>query len=143
MSMHSRELQDFASDRLAGRFASIATLAFALFVSLASALPALAADLGTVRGVVHDSQHRPIENATVTVHGQSGVWSKATQSNANGEFEVDDVPAGDYVVTVMPQALVPWTRPSRWREERTPYCICNSRSRLFNNPWKLRKLPVS
>ncbi|MGA7411823.1 MAG: TonB-dependent receptor [Bryobacteraceae bacterium] len=98
--MHLIQLQDYAGDRLAGRFASIATLAVALFVSLASAIPALAADLGTVRGIVHDSQHRPIENATVTVHGQPGALSKTTQSNANGEFEVDDVPDGDYVVTV-------------------------------------------
>ncbi len=61
---------------------------------------AWSADPGTVRGIVHDSQHRPVDTANVIVHGQLGGWSKTAQSNANGEFDVDDVPEGDYVVTV-------------------------------------------
>ena len=29
-----------------------------------------AATLGTVRGVVHDPQHRPLQNATITVQNE-------------------------------------------------------------------------
>ena len=87
-------------------------LAAAIFIPLVLTVQVLAADPGTVRGIVHDSQHRPIENATVTVHGQSaGGLSKAAQSDANGEFEVDGVPEGDYFVTVSAPGFARWTRP--------------------------------
>jgi outer membrane receptor protein involved in Fe transport len=76
-------------------------LAAAIFIPLVLTVQVLAADPGTVRGIIHDSQHRPIENATVTVHGESaGGFSKAAHSDANGEFEVDGVPEGDYTVSV-------------------------------------------
>ena len=55
------------------------------------ALPALGANL---RGIVHDPQHRPIVGAQVTVHG------KTIASDANGEFQVNDIPEGAYTVTV-------------------------------------------
>jgi hypothetical protein len=77
-----------------------AALAIGVFIPLAFALAALASETGTVRGIVHDSQHRPVENATVIVHGPPEGWSKAAQSDANGEFEVNGVPEGDYFVNV-------------------------------------------
>ena len=55
---------------------------------------------GNVRGVVHDPQHRPVANAQVTIRAQGSGWSRGMRSNAEGEFEFNAVPAGDYAVTV-------------------------------------------
>ncbi len=53
---------------------------------------------GTVRGIVHDPQHRPIEAAQVTLRARSSDWTQHTQTNADGEFSIDAVPAGEYTV---------------------------------------------
>ena len=57
--------------------------------------------LGTVRGVVHDPQHRPLENATVTL------GSKTAQSDANGEFTIDNVPEGPATLLVSAPGFAP------------------------------------
>jgi outer membrane receptor protein involved in Fe transport len=64
-----------------------------------------AAALGTLKGIVHDPQHRPVEGAEVTVRGSA--WSKTIRSDPNGEFEFDGIPEGDYAVTVTAQGLAP------------------------------------
>src|SRR5579863_3541908 len=56
---------------------------------------------GTVRGVVHDSQHLPIPGATVTLKAQDSDWTQVQKSNDNGDFEFSAVPIGNYTVTVM------------------------------------------
>ena len=64
-----------------------------------------AQSVGTVRGIVHDPQHRPIPDATVTLRGQAGTWSKTGTSNSNGEFTVADVPEGQATITVTAAGL--------------------------------------
>lgn len=56
--------------------------------------------LGTVQGVVHDPQHRPIAGAQVVVRATASQWSAKTTSNASGEFTLLAVPIGTYSVTV-------------------------------------------
>jgi len=63
-------------------------------------LPALAADTGTLRGIVHDPQHRPLAGAAVVIHGPDASVSKSVVSDANGEFQVVDLPEGAYTVAV-------------------------------------------
>ncbi len=70
----------------------------AIIVILATT--ALAALFGAARGIVHDSQHRPIHGATVTLKAKSSDWSRTTISDSNGEFFFDAVPLGDYSITV-------------------------------------------
>ncbi len=65
-----------------------------------SAALAFSTIFGNVRGIVHDPEHRPIQNATVTLHSKNSAWTRTTQSNSEGEVEFDSVSAGDYVVTV-------------------------------------------
>ncbi|HXJ92594.1 MAG TPA: TonB-dependent receptor [Terriglobia bacterium] len=72
---------------------------FLVAILLAATLVCAASD-GVLKGIVHDPQHRPIARAQVAVRAQSGAWSTKTQSDANGEFELDNVPEGDYIVTV-------------------------------------------
>jgi len=55
---------------------------------------------GSVRGIVHDPQHRPVQGAMVMLKAQASDWAKNTSSDANGEFEFRDVPLGEYVVSV-------------------------------------------
>ena len=55
---------------------------------------------GTIRGIVHDPQHRPIEGAVVTLHAVNSDWKSATQSNQDGEFSFDAIPIGEYTITV-------------------------------------------
>jgi hypothetical protein len=55
---------------------------------------------GTVRGVVHDPQHRPIPDATVALKAQDSDWAQVQKTDQNGEFEFSAVPIGDYTATV-------------------------------------------
>ncbi|HET6198880.1 MAG TPA: carboxypeptidase-like regulatory domain-containing protein, partial [Candidatus Acidoferrales bacterium] len=55
--------------------------------------------LGTVRGIVHDPDHRPIQGAQVMIHAASSAWTKTVVTNENGEFEIDEVPVGEYIVS--------------------------------------------
>ena len=64
--------------------------------------PQLGATLfGNLRGIVHDPQHRPVEGARVTIHSQTSDWSRAAHSNADGEFEFNTVPVGEYSIEVV------------------------------------------
>jgi outer membrane receptor protein involved in Fe transport len=61
--------------------------------------PALAAGTGAIRGIVHDPQHRPLPGAQVVIHGPQAL-TKTVVSDANGEFQVSDVPEGAYTLAV-------------------------------------------
>ncbi len=67
---------------------------------LISATLSYATIFGTVRGIVHDPQHRPIENARVTLRARLADWTRTTETNDEGEFSIDAVPAGEYTVSV-------------------------------------------
>src|SRR3981189_811482 len=73
-------------------------LAFAALLFLAPA--AFANIYGAIRGVVHDPQHRPIENAMVMLKAKSSDWAKSVTTDATGEFQFNAVPLGDYSVSV-------------------------------------------
>src|SRR6202451_3009796 len=73
----------------------------ALFVSIfASTLAAFANIYGAIRGVVHDPEHRPVQGAMVMLRAKSSQWSKSITTDANGEFELNAVPLGDYSISV-------------------------------------------
>src|ERR1700682_6365935 len=59
---------------------------------------ALAAETGTVRGIVHDPQHRPLPDAQVVLQGTS--YTKTVTSDSNGEFQLNSVPEGAYTIAV-------------------------------------------
>jgi Carboxypeptidase regulatory-like domain/TonB dependent receptor/TonB-dependent Receptor Plug Domain len=74
-------------------------------ILLASALAltpssAFATIFGSVRGIVHDPQHRPIVGAMVMLKSTSSDWAKNTTTDSNGEFSFAAVPLGDYTVSV-------------------------------------------
>lgn len=61
---------------------------------------ALATIFGSVRGIVHDPQHRPVEGALVTLQSTSSDWAKTAKTDASGEFSFNAVSIGKYTVTV-------------------------------------------
>ena len=61
---------------------------------------AFATVFGTVRGIVHDPQHRPISGIEVVLKAENSDYTQTTQTNADGDFHFDVVPLGEYKVTV-------------------------------------------
>jgi hypothetical protein len=61
---------------------------------------AFATIFGSVRGVVHDPQHRPIQGARVTLKAQNSDYIQSQDSRDSGGFEFTSVPLGNYTVTV-------------------------------------------
>jgi outer membrane cobalamin receptor len=55
---------------------------------------------GSVSGLIHDPQHRPVQGAQVTLRPMTSDWNKSAVSDNSGEFRFDNVPLGDYRVTV-------------------------------------------
>jgi len=55
---------------------------------------------GSVRGIIHDPQHRPVQGAMVMLKAKSSEWAKSTNTDANGNFEFNAVPVGEYSVIV-------------------------------------------
>jgi outer membrane receptor protein involved in Fe transport len=77
------------------KFAFCTLLGCVLLGSFASATI-----FGTVQGLIHDPQHRPVQGAQVNLRATSSDWSKLAQSDASGEFRFDAVPVGEYKVSV-------------------------------------------
>src|SRR6202171_516387 len=77
-----------------------------LAVLLFLVVPTLATILGTVRGIVHDPQHRPVADATVTLKAKASAYTQTMQSDAEGGFHFDAVAVGEYVVTVAQAGFV-------------------------------------
>jgi TonB dependent receptor/Carboxypeptidase regulatory-like domain/TonB-dependent Receptor Plug Domain len=69
-------------------------------VSLLIVSTAFATVFGTVRGIIHDPQHRPISDAKVVLKAKASDYTQTVQSDANGDFHFDAVPLGEYTVTV-------------------------------------------
>ncbi len=65
--------------------------------ALVFCVPAIAA---TLRGVVHDPQHRPVQGAQIVIRGVSLAQPLSLLSDANGEFQTDAVQPGAYTVFI-------------------------------------------
>ncbi len=73
---------------------------FLLLATLLWSGQSQAADVGGVRGVVHDSQHLPIAQAGVQLKSATSEWVQTAATDARGEFSFMTVPLGDYILTV-------------------------------------------
>ena len=67
---------------------------------LTLAVAASASVVGSVRGVIHDPQHRPVPDAMVMIKAKNSDWASTVNSDASGNFAFNAVPLGEYVVTV-------------------------------------------
>ena len=60
---------------------------------------------GQVEGIVHDPQHRPIAGAQIVLKSANSDFVREIQTNADGDFHITAVPAGDYLVTISQQGF--------------------------------------
>jgi hypothetical protein len=67
---------------------------------LAASIPAFATIFATLHGVVHDPQHRPLAGAHIALQATNSDFSLSTSSNADGEFDLSQVPIGTYKLSV-------------------------------------------
>jgi hypothetical protein len=88
-----------------------------------SSSAALATVFGTVRGIVHDPQHRPIAGATVVLKAVDSDFSRTTNSDAEGDFTFDAVPVGSYSITVSSLGFA---------TQRQPFTILSGASPTFH-----------
>ena len=65
-----------------------------LLLALSSAVWATV--FGSVRGVVHDPDHRPVSSARVVLKSTSSDYSQTLTTDADGGFETASVPVGAY-----------------------------------------------
>ena len=69
-------------------------------VILCWAVTANATIFGSVHGLIHDPQHRPVQDAKATLRSTTSDWSQSTVSDSAGEFRFENVPLGEYRLTV-------------------------------------------
>jgi outer membrane receptor protein involved in Fe transport len=66
-----------------------------------------AAVFGSIRGVVHDPSHRPVQAASVVLKSTTSDYSQTVSTDTDGGFEATSVPVGAYRVTVMRDGFAP------------------------------------
>src|SRR5262249_12146594 len=80
--------------------AVITRTAIAAGLVFALAGPATASILGSVRGLIHDPQHRPVAGAAVKLKAVDSGFEQTVASNDAGEFVFEKIPIGEYTATV-------------------------------------------
>jgi hypothetical protein len=78
------------------RYTRLLFLAGTIFL----AAVATATIFGSIRGIVHDPQHRPVQGAMVMLRAKTSEWTKTANTDSNGQFELNAVPVGEYTVSV-------------------------------------------
>lgn len=79
-------------------------------LALLAATATLATVFGSVRGVVHDPQHRPVGNARATLQAANSAFQEEATTNSEGVFEFLAVPLGQYTVTLDAPGFVAQTQ---------------------------------
>lgn len=86
----------------------------------ASALPAFATVFATVRGVVHDPQHRPIADASITLRSADSAFSVHAVSGADGVFTLPEAPIGVYTLQVTAPGFAQWSESITLESNTSP-----------------------
>jgi outer membrane receptor protein involved in Fe transport len=76
------------------------SIAIITLLAMLAVLPAFAAVFGTVKAIVHDPQHRPVQGATVEVQSRTSAFKMAGATNDEGIATLQNVPVGEYDVTI-------------------------------------------
>jgi hypothetical protein len=82
-----------------------------LLLPLAAAIPARATVFATVRGVVHDPQHRPVLGAKVVLKAADSDFSLHTETDAGGEFALPEAPIGVYTLQISAKSFAEFSEP--------------------------------
>ena len=70
--------------------------------AVAALLPVMlmATVFGSLRGIVHDPDHRPVPGARIVIQSTTSDFAQNLLSGVEGNFETPSLPAGAYRVTV-------------------------------------------
>jgi outer membrane receptor protein involved in Fe transport len=71
-----------------------------VFFVLPLAGACLATVFGTVRGIVHDPQHRPVSGVEVILKAKASEFTLNTRTDDAGQFHFDAVPLGEYTAAI-------------------------------------------
>jgi len=82
-----------------------------LLLPLSSALPAHATVFATVRGVVHDPQHRPVAGAHVMLKAFDSAFALHSSTGNDGEFALPEAPLGLYNLEVEASGFANFSEP--------------------------------
>jgi outer membrane cobalamin receptor len=77
-----------------------------LLLALSLAAASRATVFGTVRGIVHDPQHRPVSGIQVVLKAKASEFNLEARTDDAGQFHFDAVPLGEYTVAVSDANLV-------------------------------------
>ena len=80
----------------------LAMLEMALLISS----PAMASDTAGVRGIVQGASGTPISAAQITAQNLATGLRRTTTSNAEGQFEIGELPAGTYQIQIARSGFV-------------------------------------
>src|SRR5258706_443207 len=78
------------------RYIAIITLCVLLAASTA-----LASVFGTIKTIVHDPQHRPVQRAQVEAHSRTSAFTTSGTTNEEGMAQLSNVPVGEYDVKIV------------------------------------------
>ncbi len=74
-------------------------------MALLAPLELFASVFGTVKAIVHDPQHRPVQGAQVEVRSRTSAFKTSGTTNEDGIATLLNVPVGEYDVTVTSQGF--------------------------------------
>jgi outer membrane receptor protein involved in Fe transport len=62
---------------------------------------------GTVKAIVHDPQHRPVQGAEVVVQSRTSAFKQSGATNEEGVVTILNIPVGEYDIIVNSQGFAP------------------------------------
>jgi outer membrane receptor protein involved in Fe transport len=77
------------------------SIAIISLLALLACLPASASVFGTIKAIVHDPQHRPVQGAQVEAKSRTSDFKTSGTTNEEGMALLSSVPVGEYDVTVV------------------------------------------
>ena len=91
-----------------------------LLLSVFTVSPAFAGIFGRVHGVVHDAQHRPIAGAQVILTAAHSSFTASVATSKDGSFQLNNIPVGEYEVTVTQTGFDPLRQALTLASDTTP-----------------------
>jgi outer membrane receptor protein involved in Fe transport len=76
-------------------------IAIIISLPLFSCLAAMASVFGTIKAIVHDPQHRPVQGAQVEVQSRTSDFKTSSTTNEEGMALLSNVPVGEYEIKVI------------------------------------------
>lgn len=83
-----------------------------ILLALLAPLQVFASVFGTVKAIVHDPQHRPVQGALVEVQSRTSAFKTSAVTNEDGIATVSSVPVGEYDVKISAHGFATVEQPT-------------------------------